>query len=178
MKDKENIKGGCFLRGIACINILIVFFVMLDFFIAADKPIGKIYDDWYIEVEYTVDHSHDNYGGGSKSSRKYLRSIDNEKFYISDESLLINNLKFQDTFYVERTPIFGKNKSVILQLPEQKLVEANSLFSNTIITLIYLLPAFFSITFLRSESNSLREGILGISTLTILVITGVYIFLY
>lgn len=173
----EDTRKTFFLRLIAYFNIIVVAIVLADFFIPSNEFEGKIYEDWYNKVVK----------GGSVVGRRrtnvktkyipYIKSIDNEKFYISNRSILTDYLKPRDTFYVNRTRFFRVNKSIALQLPDKIIIERISLF-NTSSLYFYILFALLSIILLFLKSSLRRNSLLVLTGIAVIVVTINYLFFY
>lgn len=172
-----NTRKTFFLRLIAYFNVIVVAIVLVDFFIPSNQFEEKIYEDWYnkvVEGGSVVDRRRTNV---ETKYIPYIKSIDNEKFYISNRSILTDYLRPSDTFYVNKTHFFRVNKSIALKLPDKIIIERISLF-NTSSLYFYILFALISMVLLFMKSGLRRNSLLILTGVAVIVVTVNYLFFY
>lgn len=169
MKDFWNIY---FFRVIAYFNIITVAVIMLDYSFSIKDNEVKIYKE--LNKERVTSHSR---LGVSHTLRPYINTIDDERFYIDEYSSINEYLHPTDTFYVHKTSLFKRDRSISFKYQNNILTENISMFGIFMI-LLYLIPCLLSFIFLYFQENSIFQGILGLSTVLIISITYVYLFLY
>lgn len=144
---------------VALVNVLIVFFVMLDYYLPENQ---------HEEVLKFA-----NYG----KYRPYLTSVTNIRYDLIKYSYIAEVIKPGDTFYADTTCILDKDKLVTI-VRGQIIVEEKTSFLSSFVIYFFIGAGIISLLNLFANASQLLEAGLGASFVVIILITIIHLFIY